>query len=104
VGRNFAIAYRHDTDTNDSYIDLTIDEIDAMDPANPATCQVAAVGTGFLLIHRSVLEMMRWFYAAPQPWFAELTVPMRDASTSRDRILGTHLGEDLTFCRRLWAL
>lgn len=109
-GRTYAVAYRHD-DTNlapdgkpDGYIDLTIDEIDAMDPDDPSTCQVAAVGTGFLLIHRSVLEMMRYIYAPPQPWFAELTVPMPDPRDEYEETIGTHLGEDLTFCRRLWAI
>ena len=109
-GQNFAVAYRHDLDSlgidgkPDGYIDLTVDEIDAMDPDDPTTCQVAAVGTGFLLIHRSVLELMRFIYNPPQPWFAELTVPMPDPRDEMDANLGTHMGEDLTFCRRLWAI
>lgn len=111
-GKTYAVAYRHDTNPDnlapdgqpDGYIDLTVDEIDAMDPDDPSTCQVAAVGTGFLLVHRSVMEVMRFIYAPPQPWFAELTVPMPDPRDEMSETIGTHLGEDLTFCRRLWSI
>jgi hypothetical protein len=109
-GINYAVAYRHDDDNlapdgqPDGYIDLTVAEIDAMDPDDPTTCTVAAVGTGFLLVHRAVLELMRFVYAPPQPWYAELTVPMPDPRDEMEELLGTHLGEDLTFCRRLWAI
>lgn len=100
---DYTVAYRHD-ETGDNYIDLSIDEVDAMDPLHPHTCHVAAIGTGFLLVHRSVLERMTFFYNSPQPWFAELTVQTPHPDNPRDLTLGTHLGEDLTFCRRLWAL
>jgi hypothetical protein len=109
-GKNFAVAYRHDPTSlgpdglPDGYIDLTVEEIDAMDPNDPATCTVAAVGPGFLLVHRAVYELMRFVYAPPQPWFAELTVPMPDPRDEMEATIGTHLGEDLTFCRRLWAI
>jgi len=102
-GKTFAVAYRTD-ESGDGYVDLTTDEIDAMDPNDPKTCQVAAVGTGFLLVHRSVMEVMRFIYSPPQPWYAELTVPMPDPRSEQDETIGTHLGEDLTFCRRLWSI
>lgn len=103
-GVNYIVAYRH-PDTPDgpdlnSYIDLTVPQVDAMDPDDPASCQVAAIGTGFLLVHRAVLELMPYVYPTPQPWFAQVTA----ASGLEDDALGTHLGEDLTFCRRLIAM
>lgn len=105
-GRNFVVAYRHPDGPDgavdlDSYRDLTVEEVDAMNPDDPTSCHIAAVGTGFLLVHRSILELMMHVYSAPQPWFAELTV--NDAGDTNSG-LGTHLGEDLTFCRRLWAM
>lgn len=50
------------------------------------------VGTGFMLIPRTVLDKMIPEYNYPQPWFAEETVN------------DTHMGEDMTFCLRLAAM
>lgn len=103
-GTNYVVAYHHpprpdDADSLDlnSYIDLTVAQVDAMSPDDPESCRVAAIGTGFLLIHRSVLELMTYVYPPPQPWFAQINA----TSGLDDDALGTHLGEDLTFCRRL---
>lgn len=100
-GVNYIVAYQHPetpdgVDLN-SYVDLSVPEVDAMSPDDPSSCSVAAIGTGFLLVHRSVLELMTYIYPPPQPWFAQINA----ASGLDDDALGTHLGEDLTFCRRL---
>lgn len=52
-------------------------------------CEVACVGTGFLALHRSLLDHMREVYPEPLPWFDE---PVRDA---------VHYGEDMGFCLRV---
>lgn len=52
-------------------------------------CEVAAVGTGFMAIHRSLLDRMEREFAQPLPWFEE---PVRN---------GIHYGEDMGFCLRL---
>lgn len=95
-GKNFIVAYREGEPGE--YVDLTVEEVDAMDRHNPTTCRVDAIGTGFLAVHRSVLELMPLMYQAPCPWFAEATY------TSGDDAIGVHLGEDLTFCARLNAV
>lgn len=100
-GIEYIVAYnwgegRHGPHT---LIDLTLADLDAM-PPEPT--HIAAIGTGFLAIHRSVLEAFPHYYDPPQPWFAELTVMPPDASS--DITTGVHLGEDLTFCLRANAL
>lgn len=67
-----------------------------------ALIEVAAIGTGFMMIHRSVLDLMRHAYSSPTPWFAELVIPGADfdPETSNPRLYG----EDLTFCCRAKAL
>ncbi len=52
-------------------------------------CQVAAVGTGFMAIHKSLLRTMEAKYGQPLPWFEE---PVRN---------GIHFGEDFGFHLRL---
>lgn len=106
-GVNYIVAYEHPPHPDDpdrldlnSYVDLSVEQVDAMDPDDPTSCSVAAIGTGFLLVHRSVLELMTYVYAPPQPWFAQINA----ASGVEDDTLGTHLGEDLTFCRRVIAM
>lgn len=106
-GVNYVVAYKHPEDPEapsgvdlNSYIDLSVEEVDAMSPDDPSSCQVAAIGTGFLLVHRAVLELMPYIYPPPQPWFAQINA----VSGLDDDALGTHLGEDLTFCRRIIAM
>lgn len=55
-------------------------------------CEVAAVGTGFMAIHRSFLNLMEATYAQPLPFFEE---PVHN---------GIHYGEDMGFCLRVRAM
>ncbi len=50
--------------------------------------EVDAIGTGFLSIHRNLLNKVGTRYGRPTPWFAEVNLH------------GVHLGEDMTFCQR----
>lgn len=52
------------------------------------TFEVAAVGTGFLLVHRSVYERMKDEFSRPLVWFEEVSEN------------GIAFEEDLEFCRR----
>lgn len=54
--------------------------------------KVDAIGTGFLALHRPLLESMGNHFGKPQPWFAE------------ENYEGVHHGEDFTFCLRLAEL
>lgn len=58
-------------------------------PLHPQITDVAAVGAGFLAIHRSLLLTMLDAFGYPQPWFCEPTIN------------GIHNGEDMGFCTRL---
>lgn len=49
---------------------------------------VDCVGTGFMAIHRSLLERFKTIFHAPCPWFAE------------EAMNGSQMGEDVTFCQR----
>ncbi len=51
--------------------------------------EVRAVGAGFLLVARPLLEKMAGEYAEPLPWFYE---PVLE---------GLHVGEDFGFCHRV---
>lgn len=53
---------------------------------------VDAMGTGMMLIHRSVFDAMGSVYDKPTPWFAELDID------------GIQMGEDFTFCVRAAAI
>lgn len=55
----------------------------------PHLARVACIGTGFLAIHRSLLDSMARIFPEPDPWFVEPVVN------------GVHLGEDMGFCHRL---
>jgi len=60
--------------------------------------EVDAIGMGCCLIHREVLEKMRDVYDDDEwMWFSHDVVTKVDGTK-------THLGEDLTFCRRAQAL
>lgn len=52
------------------------------------------VGAGFLAIHRSLLDEMFAKYGRPCPWFAE--------AIDTTRLI--HMGEDTTFCMRVYEL
>lgn len=54
--------------------------------------EVGCVGTGFMAIHRSLLDQMTTLFDAPCPWFAEVAYA------------GSQMGEDVTFCQRAVAL
>lgn len=64
---------------------------DCDDDENLKTCHVA--GAGFLAISRDFLVKLGEVHGKPCPWFAE--------AISQDR---THLGEDTTFCLRVFDL
>jgi len=57
-------------------------------PEGEILVPVEGVGTGFLMIHRSVFERFLEVYSAPTAWFANEIVD------------GVELGEDLGFCYR----
>lgn len=65
--------------------------IDLLGP-DDGLVQVDCVGTGFMAIHRSLLEQMSSTFDAPCPWFAEVALG------------GSQMGEDVTFCQRAIAL
>lgn len=52
-------------------------------------CEVAAVGTGFMCIHRTILEKLAAEYPEPTPWFTDMTLGEN------------YIGEDLAFCYRV---
>jgi hypothetical protein len=93
--RENIIAYRkHPTDadpTRFEFRDLPLDEFTAADPDD--FIDVDAFGTGFMLIHRSILDEMAHRFDAPQEWFIE--GPAQG---------GDWFGEDLFFCMRAQAL
>lgn len=61
--------------------------------ASPSpVCSVAAIGTGFLAIHSSILQTLGEHYGEPLPWFDEPVVN------------GVHYGEDFGFCHRVREL
>lgn len=55
-------------------------------------CEVAAIGTGFLAIHSSILVTLGEHFGEPLPWFDEPVVN------------GVHYGEDFGFCHRVRSL
>lgn len=58
---------------------------------SPVT-SVAAIGTGFLAIHHSILTTLGQHHGEPLPWFDEPVVN------------GVHYGEDFGFCHRVREL
>lgn len=68
---------------------MTHHHADGWDSTYDDLARVAAVGTGFMAIHRTLLREMEARYAQPLPWFEE---PVRN---------GVHYGEDMGFCLRL---
>lgn len=81
----------------------TIDYDEVMGHEDPA--QVDALGTGSMLIHRSILETMARTFAEPQPWFIE--GPLRGIESNVQPYegvgpapVGVWFGEDIFFCFR----
>lgn len=63
---------------------------------------VAAVGTGCVLIHRSVLAAMAEKYGhTPWPWFEWAPWPRIDEATGEEVM--DLMGEDYTFCFKAWG-
>ena len=88
------IAYelRDDGDTHRFY-PITVDEINAYTTETPdALFEVGGIGTGFMLIHRDILDNFRGHFDEPQVWFYE------------GAINGQWFGEDLIFCLRAKSL
>jgi hypothetical protein len=107
-GKNFVVAYRYDRPDDepgtggitDILRDLEVDELDAMSGPSP----VDAIGTGFLGISRAAAIRFTHYYESPEPWFAELSVNRPNTDEAVEAITGVHLGEDITFCLRAWAI
>jgi hypothetical protein len=96
------VAYMLETGTDDAYGYINIDPkfwgddlswFDPDDPPDPTHpyLKVDAVGTGFMAIHRSLLELMANKYPQPTPWFCQ-----PDFGDPPKNI-----GEDLGFCMRV---
>lgn len=64
-----------------------MDPIELPDP-DGGPVPVDCVGTGFMAIHRSLLDRMTEVFGHPMPWFAEVVMH------------GSQMGEDVTFCQR----
>lgn len=69
---------------------FSIDEVDGVD--QDSLIDVDAIGTGFMLIHRSTIEHFTEHFEEPQVWFYE------------GAINGNWMGEDLIFCLRAKSL
>lgn len=80
-------------EATDSYPRLTpVASPDSAWIANPIPRPVDIIGTGFMAIHRSLLDAMIDTYDPPTPWFAELA------------LYGQQMGEDVTFCMRVKSM
>ena len=91
----FTVAYRLDRgEPTGPYVAIPIDEVSKMvESGEDEPMLVDALGTGFMAIHRSVIDEMPKVWLRPQPWFAELVTALDDGKP-------VHMGEDLTFCAR----
>ena len=90
------VAYTEGTRTVTTYGGVTLeavhfDQID-LPPPDAADMVVDAIGTGFMAIHRHLLEKMAERFDHPREWFA---CEVQD---------GTALGEDFAFCRRVRSM
>jgi GT2 family glycosyltransferase len=68
-----------------------VTEADLLEAEGPVV-RVGAAGTGFMAIHRDLLEAMPGTFDAPCEWFAEPVMG------------GQMIGEDLGFCARVHSL
>lgn len=98
-GQHVVVAYRWQEEKRDTdgvmiqnLVSIPRDEMKKKTPV-----EVDAIGTGFMLIHRSILEEMAGHFPEPQPWYYEGPMKMGDGS-------GVWFGEDLWFCFRAAAL
>lgn len=91
----FTVAYRLNRAVSTGpYESIPVEEVQKMvDNGETGPMAVDALGTGFMAIHRSVIEEMPKVWLKPQPWFAELVSALDDGTA-------VHMGEDLTFCAR----
>lgn len=71
------------------FTQLTAEQVDAY-ASQPFPAD--AIGTGFMCIHRSLLDKMLVEFGNPTPWFAE------------EIVNGVHVGEDMMFCLRADSL
>jgi hypothetical protein len=72
-----------------TFVRMSREELADLNNGNGPVCEVEAVGTGFLALHRSLLLTMQDKFDAPLIWFHEPVVG------------GVHFGEDMGFCLRL---
>ncbi len=89
------IAYelRADDDGTHRFYPISVDEINAYTAETPdALFEVGGIGTGFMLIHRDILDHFTEVFEAPQQWFYEGVIN------------GQWFGEDLIFCLRAKSL
>ena len=81
--------YRRRTTVSPQMFTIEDEELkQVLDYPKDSVTQVAATGTGFLLVHRGVFDKMLAEYGRPMPWFME--------TVYGDRLYG----EDITFCLR----
>jgi len=93
-GKFYTVAYRLDGgNASGPYVAIESSEI----TARRTPTKVDAVGAGFMLLHRGMLEHFATVFAPPQPWFAEVVTSLDDGTP-------VHMGEDLTFCARAQSL
>lgn len=88
----FIVAYQ-DNDGGDGnmYTALTQDDLDA---PGPELLPITGLGTGFMCIHRQLIEKMPTVYPHPRAWFTETEVMNQHGQPE-------WVGEDLMFCRRV---
>lgn len=74
------------------YVKVSVTDIRESERDERGYVPCDAVGTGFMAIHRTLLDEMRHAFPLPTSPFAELVIN------------GVHCGEDLTFCSRVKQL
>lgn len=92
-----AVAYRLESKEADEgkkrFYPLMLDDIP---DATNALLEVEGLGTGFMLIHRDILDHFQSVFPGPQEWFYEGVI--------NDVGSGEWVGEDLFFCLRAASL
>lgn len=91
VDGEFIVAYQDNTGDGNMYTALTPADLDA---DGPDIIPVTGLGTGFMCIHRSLIEKMPTVYPHPRAWFTETEVMNGHGEPE-------WVGEDLMFCRRV---
>lgn len=85
-------ARRVTIDGQPTLVNVSKEEVES----EPTPTPVDMLGTGFMAIHRSLLERMGNLFARPQRWF--------DEPVWFDGVKDVHLGEDWGFCTRIREL